>query len=292
MDWSVSMYRTSQQTHTLLEGLVMGESPRWHGGRLWCCDWGVGEVISIGMDGQPEVVAHLDSLPLSIDWLPDDRLVVVDSSEARLLRQETDGSFVTHAELSAESKHPWNEIVVDDAGRAYVNNIGFNMMGGEDVALGFVALVAADGGVRRVAEGLSFPNGMAITADGTTLLVAESYAGSLRAFDIGPDGELSNQRVWAHVDGSAPDGICLDAEGAAWFADVPNKRCVRVAEGGEVLDVVNVDRGCFACTLGGIDGRTLFIVAANWAGPGAIGRGEATGVVLTIEAPAPRAGRP
>jgi sugar lactone lactonase YvrE len=133
---------------------------------------------------------------------------------------------------------------------------------------------------------------MAITADGSTLLVAESYAGSLRAFDIGPDGELSNQQVWAHVEGAAPDGICIDAEGAAWFADVPNKRCVRVAEGGEVLDVVNVDRGCFACTLGGTDGRTLFIVAADWAGPGSIGRGEATGVVLTVETAVARAGRP
>ncbi len=280
------------EARTLLTGLVMGESPRWHDGRLWFCDWGVGEVASVGLDGRREVVAHVDSLPLSIDWLPDGRLVVVASSQGRLLRQEPDGTLVTHAELSAVSEHPWNEIVVDATGRAYVNSIGFDMMAGHGVGAGFVVLVAADGVVRRVADRLSFPNGMAITPDGSTLLVAESYAGCLTAFDIGGDGDLSNRRVWAEVDGSAPDGICLDAQGAAWFADVPNQRGVRVAEGGEVLQVVDVDRGCFACTLGGRDGRTLFVLAANWAGPASIGHGDPTGIIFTVAAPAARAGKP
>ena len=281
----------------LVDGIVMGESPRWHGGRLWFCDWGVGEVVAVDLDGRREVMARIDSLPLSIDWLPGDRLVVVDSKRHRLLRQEPGGTLVTHADLAAVSTHPWNEIVVDDRGRAYVNSIGFDMLGagmadGAGTGQGFVVLVEADGAVRGVAEGLSFPNGMAITADGSTLLVAESYAGCLTAFAIGPDGDLSGQRVWAQVDGSAPDGICVDADGAAWYADVPNRRCVRVAEGGEVLDVVEADRGCFACALGGAGGRTLFITAANWAGPDAIGRGEPTGVVLTVAAPAGKTGRP
>ncbi|MGD9703918.1 MAG: SMP-30/gluconolactonase/LRE family protein [Acidimicrobiia bacterium] len=279
-------------TRTLLTGLVMGESPRWHGGRLWFCDWGVGDIISVGLDGRSEVMAHVDSLPLSIDWLPDGRLLAVASREGRLLRQEADGTLVTHAELSAVSTHPWNEIVVDATGRAYVNSIGFEMMAGEAAGAGFIVVVGADGVIRRVADGLSFPNGMAITADGSTLLVAESYGGCLSAFDIGDDGALSNQRIWAAVDGSAPDGICLDVEGAAWFADVPNQRCVRVAQGGEVLQTIDVDRGCFACALGGSDGRTLFVLAANWAGPDAIGRGDPSGVVLTADVSAARAGKP
>ena len=133
---------------------------------------------------------------------------------------------------------------------------------------------------------------MAVTADGATLIVAESYANRLTAFDIAPDGSLSGRRVWAELDGGYPDGICLDTDGAAWYADVPNKRCVRVREGGEVLDTVEVDRGCFACMLGGEDGRTLFVVANEWNGPAGMAGGEPTGRVLTVAAPAARAGRP
>jgi sugar lactone lactonase YvrE len=143
-----------------------------------------------------------------------------------------------------------------------------------------------------VADGVWFPNGMAVTPDGSTLIVAESYGHCLTAFEIGPDASLSGRRVWADLGDAAPDGICVDADGAVWYADVPHRRCVRVAEGGEVLEVVEVDRGCFACMLGGSDGRTLFLVAAAWGGTSGIGTGERTGQVLTHRAPAPHAGRP
>ena len=146
--------------------------------------------------------------------------------------------------------------------------------------------------MRQVADGIAFPNGMVVTPDNATLIIAESYAARLTAFDIAADGGLSNRRVWADLPGSAPDGICFDAEGAVWYADVPNTRCVRVREGGEVLQTIELDRGCFACMLGGADGRTLFMVANEWRGTEDMGGGERTGQVLTVEAPAPHAGWP
>lgn len=192
---------------------------------------------------------------------------------------------MTHADLVGLARTPWNEIVVDGRGNAYVNNIGFDFPEGE-FTTGIVAFVPPDGRARQVADGVAFPNGMVVTPDNGTLIVAESYAGQLTAFDIAAGGDLSGRRVWAAVDGSAPDGICLDADGAVWYGDVPNTRCVRVREGGEVLDTVELDRGCFACALGGPDGRTLFLVAAEWpsAGP--------TGQVLTVDAPTPAAVKP
>jgi sugar lactone lactonase YvrE len=182
--------------------------------------------------------------------------------------------------------------VVDGRGNAYVNGGGFDLMAGEAFAPGVIALATPDGTVREVAEGIAFPNGMAITADAATLIVAESYAGRLTAFEIAENGDLENRRVWAQREGAAPDGICIDAAGAVWYADVPNRRCVRIREGGEVLEEVEFDRGGLACMLGGDDGKTLFIVAREWSGTGNIAEREPTGQILTLQAPEPHAGRP
>lgn len=276
----------------VLDDRVMVESPRWHDGRLWLADWGTSEVLAVDEAGAVErVLGGLGGLPLSIDWLPDGRLLVLAGGSRRLLRREPDGSLVTHADLGGLSPHAWNELVVDAAGNAWVNTIGFDFPGGEP-APGSIAVVTPDGTARQAAGDVAFPNGMAITPDGGTLVVAESYAARLTAFDIDPAGGLSNRRTWAPLEGGYPDGICLDAEGAAWYADVPNRRCVRVREGGEVLRVVGLDRGGFACMLGGANGRTLFVLANAWGGPGSTGGDARTGRVLAIEAPAPRAGRP
>jgi len=275
---------------TLVTGIALGESPRWHSDRLWFADWGAQEIVTVDVDGHRERVCGVASFPFSIDWLPDGRLVVVSSSARQLLRMETDGSLVPHAELGALSQKPWNEIVVDGRGNAYLNNIGFDFPDGE-VTTGIVGLVTADGVVRRVADDEAFPNGMAVTPDNSTLIVAESYANRLTAFDIVGDGSLANRRVWAHLDTGVPDGICLDADGAVWYADVPNQRCVRVREGGEVLQTIDAGLGCFACMLGGTDGRTLFIMAAGW--PAAMDpTGPRTGQVLTAPAPAAGVGWP
>ena len=282
---------STAELRTLMSGLMFGESPRWHDGRLWLCDWGAHEVIAVDLDGTSEVIVRVESFPFSIDWLPDGRLLIVSAIDRRLLRRERDGSLVTHADLSRLSQHPWNDIVVDGRGNAYVGNIGFDF-GVGDVAPGILALVRPDGSARQVADGVAFPNGLVVTPDDSTLILAESYANRLTAFDIAADGGLSNRRVWADLDDGVPDGICLDAEGAVWYADVPNKRCVRVREGGEVLRTIDLDRGCFACMLGGVDGRMLFLVAREWRGPASMADGTRTGQVLTVAAPAPRAGRP
>ena len=273
----------------LLSGLAYLESPRWHEDRLWFAHWGTGEIVAVGLDGASEVMGHGPTgFGWSIGWLPDGRLLVTGEG---LLRREPDGSMVPHADLTALAED-WNELVVDGRGNIYVNGrCDFDPEGDPP---GIIALVTPDGAVRQVAEAIAFPNGMVVTPDGETLIVAESFAGRLTAFDIAADGGLANRRVWADLPGAAPDGICLDADGAVWYADVPNQRCVRVAEGGEVQQSVEIDRGAFACMLGGPDRQTLFILAARWGGLEEVGETLAarTGQVLTVRAPAPRAGRP
>lgn len=272
------------EVQTLMSGIAMGESPRWHQGRLWFADWGTQQVVAVDASGNSEVMVetHLD-LPFSIDWLPDGRLLIVAGRDSLILRKEVDGTVVTHADLRSISDMGWNEIVVDRNGRAYVN-------GGP----GVIAVVNPDGSVRQVADNIAFPNGMAITQDGKTLIIAESHGRRLTAFNIEGDGSLSHRRVWADLGEGCPDGICVDADDAVWYGDVPNKRCVRVLEGGEVVQTIALDRGCFACMLGGAEGKTLFLVATEWRGmenASAVASAR-TGQILTAEAPAAAAGRP
>ncbi|WP_246240656.1 SMP-30/gluconolactonase/LRE family protein [Mycolicibacterium madagascariense] len=267
-----------------------GESPRWHDGRLWFSDWGAHQVIAVDPGGAPEVVVEVESFPMCIDFLPDGRLLVVDSARRRLLRREPDGSMVVHADLESISDKPWNDIVVDAHGNAYVNTIGFDFPGGQP-APGSIALVSVDGSVQSVAGDLAFPNGMAITDDDATLIVAESHANRLTAYDIDDDGHLTGRRTWADTPGDHPDGICLDTDGALWYADVANRHCVRLREGGDVLDVVELDRGAFACALSrGDHPPHLYVTAQQWGGP--TPPREPTGHIAVFPAPASGAGRP
>jgi sugar lactone lactonase YvrE len=275
----------------LTTGLVFGESPRWHDGRLWFSDMGANEVAAVDLEGTSEVVARVPAMPMGTGWLPDGCLLIVSALDGRLMRRKPDGSLVTHADLTSLGEHPWSDMVVDGRGNAYIGNIGFDFPGGE-FDPGIVALVTPDGSAQQVANDVAFPNGMVVTPDNSTLILAESYANRLTAFDIAADGSLSNRRVWADLDGGVPDGICLDAENAVWYGDVPNKRCVRVREGGEVLQAIDLDRGCFACMLGGVDRRTLFLMAAEFSAASMAGDEPRTGQVLTVEAPAPGVGWP
>jgi len=280
------------ELHTLLTGLAFGESPRWRDDRLWLSDMGANEVVAADLEGRSELIARVPGMPMGLGWLPDGRLRIVSARDGRLLRREPDGSLVTHADLTGLAGHAWSDMVVDGRGNAYVGNIGFDFPGGE-FAPGIVALVTPGGAVRQVADGVSFANGMAVTPDNGTLILAESLANRLTAFDIAADGSLSNRRLWADLGGGYPDGICLDAEHAIWYGDVPHRRCVRVREGGAVLQTVELDRGCFACALGGPDRRTLFLAAAEWSDPtGPAGGAPRRGQVLTVPAAAPGAGWP
>jgi sugar lactone lactonase YvrE len=275
----------------LLSGLGIPESPRWHEGRLWFCNWIDRQVVAVGPDGRLEAAPLRADRPMgySIDWLPDGRLLV---TGARLRRQEADGTMTVQAEQTA------NEIVVDARGNVYLNGADFDFAGGAEPKPGYIKLLTPDGGLRQVADDIAFPNGMVITPDNRTLIISESFAGRLTAFDIDADGGLSGRRVFA--DGLGPDGICLDAEGAVWVSTGANS-VVRVAEGGEVLQRVELqeDRAPFALALGGPDRRTLFILTAEWRGADGITdnlrrltEGPRTGAVLTLPVAVPGAGRP
>jgi sugar lactone lactonase YvrE len=276
----------------LLTGLVIGESPRWHEDRLWFSNWGTQEIVAVDLEGNSEVMVRVPTtIPFSIDWLPDGRLLVTAGPEGRLLRQEPDGSLVDHVDMSGLGFAGLNEIVVDGRGNIYVNG-GCDFNPGEGKAPGGIALVTPDGSVRQVADEIAFPNGMVVTPDNSTLIISESFAGRLTAFDIAADGRLSNRRVWA--DGVGPDGICIDAEDAIWtgVGQMGEHLVGRVREGGEVLERIKLDRDCFACMLGGEDGKTLFMVAAEWRGLEHMFDEPHTGQVVTARAPAPGAGWP
>lgn len=253
----------------LLTGRGMVESARWHEDRLWFADWGTGEVVAVAPDGVAEVMAQGPPPPRmgwSLEWLPDGRLLTTGPS---VTRHEPDGSTVTACERGG------NEIVTDPRGHVYVNGFDFDFRGGAAPEPGWIHLVAPDGSHRRVAGDLEFPNGMVVTPDGSTLVVAESFAGRLSAFDIADDGSLSGRRVWA--EGLAPDGICIDAGSGIWAqtADTaahgggphaPGGACVRVLEGGEITHRVESEQPCFACALGGPDGRALFLLCNEFEG--------------------------
>jgi len=277
----------------LLTDLGIPESPRWHAGRLWFCNWIERQVVAVGLDGKAEVMTTRDpdSYPMgySIDWLPDGRLLVTGD---KLRRQEPDGSMVVHAEQRA------NEIVVDSRGNIYLNGADFDFVAGAPPEPGYIKLVTPDGQLRQVAGDIQFPNGMVITPDNRTLIISESFAGRLTAFGIDADGGLSCRRVFA--EGLGPDGICLDAEGAVW-AGTPNYSVVRVAEGGEVLQRVELreNRAPFALMLGGPDRRTLFILTAEWRPADGhvvnldrLANGPHTGEILALPVSVPGVGRP
>jgi sugar lactone lactonase YvrE len=259
-------------TEILATGLAFCESPRWRDGRLWVSDWGAQEILAISPAGDMEVVVKVGfpAFPMCIDWLPGDGgLLVVNSTEAVLLNRQPDGELARYADLGGIPGHSWNDIVVDGRGNTYVNSAGVRGADG-GFSPGLVVLVTPDGTVSQVADNLAFANGMAVTPDNRTLIVAESYGQALTAYDIAADGTLDGRRTWAVTGADHPDGICIDAEGAVWYADVAQRHCVRVAEGGEVLQTVTSDRGCFD--------------QAN--------DGSRTGQVIAIQAPAPSAGWP
>ncbi len=250
------------EPRVLATDLVIGESARWHDDRLWLSNWGAAEILTLDEQGHRELATRVPTtIPFSIDWLPNGQLLVVAGPEQRLLRQEPDGSLIDHAHLSG-LPGGLNEIVVDGRGTIWVNG-GSDFYPDEGVSPGFIAAITPDRVVRQVADGIAFPNGMAVTEDNSTLIIAESFAGKLTAFDITDSGDLANRRTFADV---LADGICMDADGAVWTPSwIENESCcVRVAQGGQVLDRIPLDQSGFACALGGADGQTLFILTADW----------------------------
>lgn len=263
---------------TVIDGFSFLESPRWHDGRLWLSDFYTGRVVAVTPAGDVTEIAEVEQQPSGLGWLPDGRLLIVSMRDGLVLRQEADGELVVHADLNGLGTGLLNDMVVDTSGRAYVGSFGFDLHGGADVALSQLILVHPDGTAELTGEPLSFPNGIVITPDGSTLIVAESFGNRLSAFPVAAGGALGARRTFAELgpfpgEGPAdaimgmltfgPDGICLDADGAVWVTDALGQKVVRVADGGEVLEeIVTAPDGVFACILGGADGRTLYLCAA------------------------------
>ncbi|MCC9177816.1 SMP-30/gluconolactonase/LRE family protein [Arthrobacter sp. zg-Y750] len=248
---------------TLVSGIGMGESARWHNGELWFADWTAGTISALDADGNVRRVTAVPSFPISFDWLPDGRMVVVSGTDGHVLVEVPHAGLVPYADLSGLSDYPWNEIAVHPSGNIYVNGIGYDYSGAAR-ADGVIALVRPDGSAEQAARGLAFPNGMLVSDDGGTLVVAESNAGRLTSFSVTPGGGLAPAGEWAAVNGSAPDGICWDGSGGIWFAEVPGERCVRIQAGGNVVETVQLEQGCFSCATGGQDGGLLFMMTAQW----------------------------
>jgi sugar lactone lactonase YvrE len=275
----------------LLDGLSFGEGPRWHDGKLWFSDMHAQCVMTVDLDGQSEQVVTVPNDPSGLGWLPDGRLLVVSMRDRQLLRLEDDGTLCLVADISALATHHCNDMVVDEAGRAYIGNFGFDLHNQAQPRQAEIVLVEPDGGARIVADELSFPNGAVITPDGSTLIVGESFGGCLTAFSIEADGSLSGRREWARLEKAVPDGICLDAEGGIWVASPVSGEVLRVLEGGDVTDRIAVDHEAFACMLGGPERRHLFICTAKSSEPEAC-RDERSGRIEVVEVAIPGAGRP
>ncbi|MCC5886763.1 MAG: SMP-30/gluconolactonase/LRE family protein [Gammaproteobacteria bacterium] len=256
------------QSEVVVDGLRFGEGPRWHEGRLWFSDMHEGVVLAMTPQGELETICKVAGEPSGLGWLPDGRLLVVSMQDRRLMRQEASGELAVHADLSALARFHCNDMVVAEDGTAWVGNFGFDLHAREPFRSTELIRVDPNGHATIAAGDLGFPNGTVITPDGRTLIIAESFAGQLSAFDIEADRSLSHRRVWAKLpEGRVPDGICLDADGGIWVASPAGNVCLRMLEGGTVTDAVELDRGAFACMLGDDDRRTLYLCTARDSDP-------------------------
>lgn len=274
----------------LVDGLCFAEAPRWREGRLWFSDFFLKQVFSAGGGGDLRTEFDVPESPSGLGWRPDGEVLVVSMHDRRLLRRRQ-GRLEAVADLSAHAGGHCNDMVVDTEGRAYIGNFGFDLYSNEAPKTTCLLRVDPDGSIHRAAEDLMFPNGMAITPDGRTLIVAETHANRLTAFKVGDDGSLSGRRLFADLPGVFVDGLCLDAEGAIWVADARGRQVIRVADGGRVLQAVSSgDQHSYACMLGGEDGRTLFVCTAPGIGPG--NGAKRLGRIETVRVDVPHAGRP
>jgi sugar lactone lactonase YvrE len=258
-------------TRIVAESIYFGECPRWREGRLWFSDFFAHAVKSVSLAGDVRTELEIDDQPAGLGWMPDGSLLIVSMEKQTVLRRWPDGTVTVHAQLPKMGFRS-NDMVVDGAGNAYVGSFGFDLHG-EMLARGVESVVAdhptaeivcvsAEGEVRTAAEGMHFPNGSVITPDGRTLIVAETLAGVLTAFDIEAEGRLGGRRVWATLWPRVADGIALNAEGNVWVAHPLAPECFLVSQGGEVLEVIDTGEICYACMLGGDDGRTLWMLTA------------------------------
>ena len=255
----------SRQFITHASGLGFTEAPRWYNNKLYFSDFSQQVVRSIDLDGNIEIIANVPHQPSGLGWLPDGRMLVVSMSNHKVLVQGANGALDEYADLSQIATGVCNDMIVDKYGRAYVGNFGGSGLSLESTVAAKLAMIDSDGNVSVAAENLNFPNGAVISPDGNTLIIAETFGKCLTAFNIANDGSLNNRRVWANIAPAHPDGICLDSEGGIWVATVYNE-VIRVLEDGEITDRITTPHGCYACTLGGLDGKRLYLCVTGETG--------------------------
>lgn len=295
------------ELNVVVDGFHYLEGPRWHENALWFVDFYTKGVYCVNSQGVAEKVVHVEQQPSGLGWLPDGRLLVVSMKDRKILRLEDNGELVVHADIWDHCSGHANDMVVASNGNAYVGHFGFDLMGGANYKSAGLVLVRPDGSSQVVTEGLAFPNGIVISEDQKTLIVNELFGNRISQFDLKEDGSLGERRDFAsfgelgeepdvgkRIESAKilPDGLALDAEGAVWFADTLNHRAVRMAEGGEILEIVNTEpKGVFAVTLGGEDGKTLFMcVAPDW--DEAARKSETKGCMLSTKVNVGYAGTP
>jgi sugar lactone lactonase YvrE len=279
-----------RQLDILLSGLTFPEAPRWRGDRLWFSDFYSFRVMTVGLDGRDETVAEVPGRPSGLGWTADGDLLVVSMLEKRVMRLRA-GKLEPHADLGGLATGPCNDMVTDARGRSWVGNFGYDRHAGESPRNTCIAFISERGEVMSAADDVVFPNGMVITPDGRSLIVGETFAHRLTRFDIDPDGRLVNRRLFAQIEGVAPDGICLDAEGAVWVSNPTGNRMVRVFEGGKIAEEIRTgQRNSYACMLGGPGRQTLFVLTNSGAGPGMANKRD--GCIEAVEVEVPGAGLP
>ncbi len=279
------------QLETLIDSLAFAEGPRWHGDKLWFSDMHTHWVMTVDFAGNTEKIIEVPNQPSGLGWTPNGDLLVVSMTDRKLMKMR-DGALTEVADLSALAPYHCNDMVVDKKGRAYIGNFGFDIFVETPEARNTtLVLVDEHGAPRIVANDLAFPNGMVITPDDRTLIVGETMAAKLTAFDIAENGDLTNKRTWAALGTVAPDGIALDQEGAIWVASPSTQEVVRVCEDGEITDRISVETNAFACMLGGPERRHLFVLTAAESNP-EIARETLTGRIEVTEVAVPGAGRP
>jgi len=273
----------------LLSGLCFGEGPRYYKGELWLSDMHAQEVLKINSAGDKEVVVRIpDDQPSGLGWLPNGDLLIVAMTKQQLLKYDGEKLSV-YADLSDVASWYCNDMVVDAVGRVYVGNFGFDIHNAAPQSPAELILVDTNGRVSVEDREVIFPNGTVITPDGKTLIVGETFASRLSAFDIAEDGGLSNRRLWATLpDRAVPDGICLDVEGGIWSASPTTNECIRQIEGGEVTHRIELERSAFACMIGA---DKLYVLTATTSEPDKC-RARRDGRVEVFPAPYAAAGWP
>ena len=288
-----------RKLETLMKGLTFGEGPRWHENKFFFSDFYSHKVYSLDLSGKHEVIVEIPNQPSGLGWTPDGTMLIVSMKDRKLMSFK-DGLLTERADLTELSGFHCNDMVVDIDGNAFIGNFGFNTYDGEEIKPTNLILVRPGEEPVLAADNLFFPNGTVITPDNKTLIVGETYAARLTAFDKSEDGSLSNRRIWADLKVNAeegtvplPDGMCIDEEGAIWVASPSTAEVIRVHEGGMISERIPVQTNAFACMLGGEDRRTLFICTSNGSGvdPEAALR-EKSGKIEITQVDVPGCGKP